>query len=109
MANMCRSRTGDWSVVIGPGLALALGLLYIFVYIFSFSSLVRVVANLRRCLHYHINTLTLRLASLVKKAVIYAYCTKELFDICRENVSHMATLHSVAKHVIHADNLGPRH
>ena len=51
---MCRSRTGDWSVVIGPGLALALGLLYIFVYIFSFSSLVRVVANLRRCLHYHI-------------------------------------------------------
>ena len=53
MANMCRSRTGDWSVVIGPGLALALGLLYIFVYIFSFSSLVRVVANLRRCLHYH--------------------------------------------------------
>ena len=55
MANMCRSRTGDWSVVIGPGLALALGLLYIFVYIFSFSSLVRVVANLRRCLHYHIN------------------------------------------------------
>ena len=54
MANMCRSRTGDWSVVIGPGLALALGLLYIFVYIFSFSSLVRVVANLRRCLHYNI-------------------------------------------------------
>ena len=54
MANMCRSRTGDWSVVICPGLALALGLLYIFVYIFSFSSLVRVVANLRRCLHYHI-------------------------------------------------------
>ena len=54
MANMCRSRTGDWSVVIGPGLALALCLLYIFVYIFSFSSLVRVVANLRRCLHYHI-------------------------------------------------------
>ena len=54
MANMCQSRTGDWSVVIGPGLALALGLLYIFVYIFSFSSLVRVVANLRRCLHYHI-------------------------------------------------------
>ena len=54
MANMCRSRTGDWSVVIGRGLALALGLLYIFVYIFSFSSLVRVVANLRRCLHYHI-------------------------------------------------------
>ena len=54
MANMCRSRTGDWSVGIGPGLALALGLLYIFVYIFSFSSLVRVVANLRRCLHYHI-------------------------------------------------------
>ena len=56
MANMCRSRTGDWSVVIGPGLALALGLLCIFVYIFSFSSLVRVVANLRRCLHYHINS-----------------------------------------------------
>ena len=53
MANMCRSRTGDWSVVIGPGL----GLLYIFVYIFSFSSLVRVVANLRRCLHYHIRSL----------------------------------------------------
>ena len=59
MANMCRSRTGDWSVVIGPGLALALGLLYIFVYIFSFSSLVRVVANLRRCLHYHIMKLLL--------------------------------------------------
>ena len=56
MANMRRSRTGDWSVVIGPGLVLALGLglLYIFVYIFSSSSLVRVVANLRRCLHYHI-------------------------------------------------------
>ena len=51
MANMRRSRTGDWSVVIGPGL----GLLYIFVYIFSSSSLVRVVANLRRCLHYHIS------------------------------------------------------
>ena len=56
MANMCRSRTGDWSVVTGPGLALALGLLYIFVYIFSFSSLVGVVANLRRCLHYHISS-----------------------------------------------------
>ena len=54
-------------------------------------------------------TLTLRLASLVKKAVIYAYWTKELFDICRENVSHMATLPSVARHVIHADNLLPRH
>ena len=59
--------------------------------------------------YFEYYTLTLRLASLVKKAVIYAYCTKELFDICRENVSHMATLHSVAKHVIHADNLGPRH
>ena len=54
-------------------------------------------------------TLTLRLASLVKNAVIYAYWTKELFDICRENVSHMATLPSVARHVIHADNLRPRH
>ena len=42
---------------------------------------------------------------MVKKAVIYAYWTKELFDICRENVSHMATLPSVARHVIHADNL----
>ena len=59
--------------------------------------------------YFEYYTLTLRLASLVKKAVIYAYCTKELFDICRENVSHMVTLHSVAKHVIHADNLGPRH
>ena len=42
---------------------------------------------------------------MVKKAVIYAYWTKELFDICRENVSHMATLPLVARHVIHADNL----
>ena len=49
------------------------------------------------------------LASLVKKAVIYAYWTKELFDICRENVSLMATLPSVARHVIYADNLRPRH
>ena len=44
MANMRRSRTGDWSVVIGPGPTVH------FFYIFSFSSLVRVVANLRRCL-----------------------------------------------------------
>ena len=36
-------------------------LLYIFVYIFSSSSLVRVVANLRRCLHYHI--------------ILYTFCT----------------------------------
>ena len=43
----------------------------------------------------------------MKKAVIYAYWTKELFDICRENVSHMATLPSVARHVIHADNAEP--
>ena len=49
MANMRRSRTGDWSVVIGPGPTVH------FFYIFSFSSLVRVVANLRRCLRYHIN------------------------------------------------------
>ena len=62
MANMCRSRTGDWAVVIGPGLALAVGLLYIFVYIFSFSSLVRVVANLRRCLHYRINVCAILLS-----------------------------------------------
>ena len=47
---MHRSRTGDWSVVIGPGPTVH------FFYIFSFSSLVRVVANLRRCLHYHIIT-----------------------------------------------------
>ena len=59
--------------------------------------------------YFEYYTLTLRLASLVKKAVIYAYWTKELFDICRENVSHMATLPSVARHVIHADNLGTRH
>ena len=59
--------------------------------------------------YFEYYTLTLRLASLVKKAVIYAYWTKELFDICRENVSHMATLPSVARHVIHADNLRPRH
>ena len=59
--------------------------------------------------YFEYYTLTLRLASLVKKAVIYAYWTKELFDICRKNVSHMATLPSVARHVIHADNLGPRH
>ena len=52
MANMRRSRTGDWSVVIGPGPTV-----HFCLYIFSFSSLVRVVANLRRCLHYHI-TLT---------------------------------------------------
>ena len=49
MANMRRYRTGDWSVVIGPGPTVH------FFYIFSFSSLVRVVANLRRCLHYHIS------------------------------------------------------
>ena len=64
--------------------------------------------------YFEYYTLTLRLASLVKKAVIYAYWTKELFDICRENVSHkifciMATLPSVVRHVIHADNLRPRH
>ena len=59
--------------------------------------------------YFEYYTLTLRLASLVKRAVIYAYWTKELFDICRENVSHMATLPSVARHVIHADNLIPRH
>ena len=59
--------------------------------------------------YFEYYTLTLRLASLVKKAVIYAYWTKELFDICRENVLHMATLPSVARHVIHADNLRPRH
>ena len=59
--------------------------------------------------YFEYYTLTLRLASLVKKTVIYAYWTKELFDICRENVSHMATLPSVARHVIHADNLRPRH
>ena len=58
--------------------------------------------------YFEYYTLTLRLASLVKKAVIYAYWTKELFDICRENVSYMATLPSVARHVIHADNLRPR-
>ena len=59
--------------------------------------------------YFEYYTLTLCLASLVKKNVIYAYWTKELFDICRENVSHMATLPSVARHVIHADNLRPRH
>ena len=59
--------------------------------------------------YFEYYTLTLRLASLVKKAVIYAYWTKELFDICRENVSYMATLPSVARHVIHADDLRPRH
>ena len=59
--------------------------------------------------YFEYYTLTLRLASLVKKTVIYAYWTMELFDICRENVSHMATLPSVARHVIHADNLRPRH
>ena len=36
--------------------------------------------------YFEYYTLTLRLASLVKKTVIYAYWTKELFDICRENV-----------------------
>ena len=59
--------------------------------------------------YFEYYTLTLRLASLVKKAVIYAYWTKELFNICRENVSYMATLPSVARNVIHADNLRPRH
>ena len=59
--------------------------------------------------YFEYYTLTLRLARVVKKAVIYAYWTKELFDICREPVSHMATLPSVARHVIHADNLHPRH
>ena len=57
--------------------------------------------------YFEYYTLTLCLASLVKRAVIYAYWTKELLDICRENASHMATLPSVARHVIHADNLGP--
>ena len=37
MANMRRSRTGDWSVVIGPGPTVH------FFYTFSFSSLVSVV------------------------------------------------------------------
>ena len=37
--------------------------------------------------YFEYYTLTLRLASLVKKTVIYAYWTKELFDICRKNVS----------------------
>ena len=50
--------------------------------------------------YFEYYTLTLRLESLVKKAVIYAYWTKELFDICRENISYMATLPSVARHVI---------
>ena len=59
--------------------------------------------------YFEYYTLTLRRASLVKKAVIYAYWTKELFDICRENVSYMATLPSVVRYVIHADNLRPRH
>ena len=59
--------------------------------------------------YFEYYTLTIRLARVVKKAVIYAYWTKELFDICRETVSHMATLPSVARHVIHADNLHPRH
>ena len=59
--------------------------------------------------YFEYYTLTLCLASLVKKAIIYAYWTKELFDICRKNVSYMATLPSVARHVIHADNLRPRH
>ena len=77
MANMCRSRTGDWSVVIGPGLALALGLLYIFVYIFSFSSLVRVVANLRRCLHYHI-TMSFRLSSSPAKESQWVYVVHQI-------------------------------
>ena len=56
--------------------------------------------------YFEYYTLTLRLASLVKKTVIYAYWTKELFDICRENVSYMATLPSVARHVIHAGEGG---
>ena len=59
--------------------------------------------------YFEYYTLTLRLASLVKKAVIYAYWTKALFDICRKNVSYIATLPSVTRHVIHADNLRPRH
>ena len=47
---MSRSRTGDWPVVMGPGPTVH------FFYTFSFSSLVMpmVIANLRRCLHYHI-------------------------------------------------------
>ena len=58
MANMRRSRTGDWSVVIGSGPTVH------FFYIFSFSSLVRVVANLRRCLYYHITQLVVRRAGM---------------------------------------------
>ena len=68
-----------------------------------------VFAFIHKQTYFEYYTLTLRLASLVKRAVIYAYWMKELFDICRENVSHMATLPSVARHVIHADNLGPHH
>ena len=41
-------------------------------------------AFIHRQTYFEYYTLTLRLASLVKKAVIYAYWTKELFDICRK-------------------------
>ena len=48
---MRRFRTGDWSVVIGPG-----PIVHFFLHFFVQFSLVRVVANLRRCLHHHITT-----------------------------------------------------
>ena len=51
---MRRYRTGEWSVVIDHGPTVH------FFNIFSFSSLVRVVANLRRCLHYHIRVCEVR-------------------------------------------------
>ena len=62
---MRRSRTGDWSVVIGPGPTVP------FFYIFSFSSLVRVVANLRRCLHYHINNNGLSLQTSISHKEVF--------------------------------------
>ena len=56
MANMRRSRTGDWSVVIGPGPSVHFCIHNkICISKYYFRS-VRVVANLRRCLHYHITS-----------------------------------------------------
>ena len=92
-----------FAVFIGP----KLGLLYLKACAQRFRYALFAFIHTQTYFEYY--TLTLRLASLVKRAVSYAYWTKELFDICRENVSHMATLPSVARHVIHADNLGPHH
>ena len=92
----------DWNIA-------ALGRRVDFIYVYLKLSAQRFRYALFAFIHtqsyFEYYTLTLRLASLVKKTVIYAYWTKELFDICRKNVSYMAPLPSVARHVIHDKKL----